>query len=139
MDESSASQKEEKDIFPKPCEDHFNLIINKTPQAVVDFMDLKDIYNKFQSRAGGGSRQRITSGLINIRTTSEGQLCDMNVFVQRTPEAATLCEDVNGRIPLDVHHEGYFQNQVCPLLLSYHATNNCSQLMTVNLNETLTE
>ena len=111
VDESSDSQNEDKDIFPKTCKDPYNNIISQAPQVVVEFMDLKGIYKKFQSRAGGGSRQRITSGLINIRTTSEGQLCDMNVFVQRTPEAAALCGDVNGRIPLDVNHEGYFQNQ----------------------------
>ena len=115
MDESPENQiKEEDTIFPECWEDRYNTVVNKTPQAVVEFLDLKDIYEKFQSRAGGGSHQRISSGLINIRTTSEGQLCHVNVFVQRMPEAAELCGDMNGRIPLDVIHEGYFKNQVFP-------------------------
>lgn len=83
-----------------------------TTTSMVEFPDLKEIYEKVQSRAGGGSHQRVACGTINIKATSEGQLCDMNVFVQRMPEAAALCGDVNGRIPLEVNHEDYFQNQV---------------------------
>jgi hypothetical protein len=100
-------------IFPEACVEHCNTVVNNTPQPMVEFIDLKDIYEKFQSRAGGGSHQRISSGLINIKATSQGQLCGMNVFVQRMPEAATLCGDINGRILLRVNHERYFQNQVC--------------------------
>ena len=113
MDENIESQiKEEDCMFPEPCHDHCNNTINKTPQSMVEFLDLKDVYEKVQSRAGGGSHQRVSSGLINIRATSEGQLCGMNVFVQRMPEAAALCGDTNGRILLEVNHEDYFQNQV---------------------------
>ncbi|CAB4006422.1 Hypothetical predicted protein [Paramuricea clavata] len=113
LDESPEYQiKGEDSIFPEPCsEDRCNNVINKTPQSMVEFLELKDIYEKVQSRAGGGSHQRVASGLINIKATSEGQLCGMNVFVQRMPEAAALCGDVNGRIPLEVNHEDYFKNQ----------------------------
>ncbi|XP_046864271.1 uncharacterized protein LOC124458263 [Xenia sp. Carnegie-2017] len=96
--------------------DDYTSCLNTLHQAVtttsmVEFPDLKEIYEKVQSRAGGGSHQRVACGTINIKATSEGQLCGMNVFVQRMPEAAALCGDVNGRIPLEVNHEDYFQNQ----------------------------
>jgi hypothetical protein len=132
LDESPEYQiKEEDSIFPEPCsEDRCNNIINKTPQSMVEFLELKDIYEKVQSRAGGGSHQRVASGLINIKATSEGQLCGMNVFVQRMPEAAALCGDVNGRIPLEVNHEDYFKNQVCTRRYKDWMLNMYSQLTT---------
>ncbi len=114
MNESTEYQIKENDsVFPEPFEGRYNTIINEATPSVVEFIDLKDVYEKVQSRAGGGSHQRVSSGLVNIKATSEGQLCGMIVFVQRMPDAAALCGDINGRIPLGVNHEGYFQNQVC--------------------------
>ena len=112
LNENIEYQVEEDSMFPEPCQDYYNTTVIRTPQSMVEFLDLKDVYEKVQSRAGGGSHQRVSSGLINIKTTSEGQLCGVNVFVQRVPEAAELCGDTNGRIALEVNHEDYFKNQV---------------------------
>ena len=111
LNENIEYQVEEDSMFVESCHDYYNNTIIRTPQSMVEFLDLKDVYEKVQSRAGGGSHQRVSSGLINIRTTSEGQLCGVNVFVQRVPEAAELCGDSNGRIALEVNHEDYFKNQ----------------------------
>ena len=106
-------EEEEDSIFNDPNEEHCEpMLVTTTPQSTVEFVDLKDVYEKVQSRAGGGSHQRVSSGEINIRAISDGQLCGMNVFVQRLAEAATLCGDINGRIPLEVNYEDYFKNQV---------------------------
>ena len=86
------------------------------PYSTVEFLNLQDVYEKVQSRAGGGSAQRIAMGNINITATSEGQLCGIDVFVQRLPDAAALFGDVNGKIALNVTHESHFQNQVSLLL-----------------------
>ena len=113
LDQNTGFQvQDEESIFSETCEDHENIITSKAPQSMVEFVDLNEIYEKVQSRAGGGSHQRVASGLINIKATSEGQLCGINVFVERMPEAAALCGDINGRIPLEVHHEDYFRNEV---------------------------
>lgn len=111
-DEITENEIKEDSIFPEPCGNYCNSIINRTPQCTVEFVDLKQIYEKVQSRAGGGSHQRVSSGIINIKATSQGQLCAINVFVERMPEAATLCGDTNGRVLLEVNHEDYFGNQV---------------------------
>ena len=111
-DETTEYEIKEDSMLPEPCGNYCNSIINRTPQCTVEFVDLKEIYEKVQSRAGGGSHQRVSSGIINIKATSQGQLCAINVFVERMPEAATLCGDTNGRVLLEVNHEDYFQNQV---------------------------
>ncbi|CAB3987962.1 Hypothetical predicted protein [Paramuricea clavata] len=117
LNESTEYQMKGNDsMFPEACVEYCNTIVNNTPQLMVEFIDLKDIYEKVQSRAGGGSHQRVSSGLINIKATSEGQLCGMNVFVERMPEAATLCGDINERIQLRVNHERYFQNQIAAMI-----------------------
>jgi hypothetical protein len=116
--------KEEDSMFLESCEEQRHNTINRTPQSMVEFLDLKDVYEKVQSRAGGGSHQRVSSGFINIRAISEGQLCGMNVFVERVPEAAALSGDTNGRIPLEVNHEDYFQNQVCKCTTIEHVILN---------------
>ena len=79
---------------------------------MVEFLDLQDVYEKVQSRAGGGSAQRISMGTVNITAISDGQLCGIDVFVQRLPEAAALCGDTNGKVALKVTYESHFQNQV---------------------------
>lgn len=84
---------------------------NIVPHSTVEFLDLHDVYEKVQSRAGGGSAQRIAMGNVNITTTSEGQLCGIDVFVERLPGAAALFGDINGMIPLKVTHQSHFQNQ----------------------------
>lgn len=98
-------------FMAEDVEDLSKHVTNNVPYSTVEFLDLRDVYEKIQSRAGGGSHQRISKGNINITATSEGQLCGIEAFVQRVPEAATLCGDFNGKVPLTVTHEAHFQNQ----------------------------
>ncbi|XP_028407014.1 uncharacterized protein LOC114529408 [Dendronephthya gigantea] len=114
LDKDNECEFEDEDdmIFYDPNQDHCeSMLVTTTPQSTVEFIDLKEVYEKVQSRAGGGSHQRVSSGEINIRAISDGQLCGMDVFVERMPEAAALCGDMNGRIPLEVNYEDYFKNQ----------------------------
>ena len=81
---------------------------------------MKDVYEKVQSRAGGGSSQRIAVGNIRISAASEGQIYGLEVYVQRLPEAALLAGEEIKRIPLQANHEAHFKNQVFNFRLLSH-------------------
>lgn len=79
----------------------------------VDFPDLKHLYHKTQSRVNRQSRQRVVKGKIKVRVTTRGhQVQAIEVYVERTPDAAHLVGDKCGRVYLKPQPGPYFPNKV---------------------------
>lgn len=79
----------------------------------VDFPDLKLVYHKTQSRANRQSRQRVVKGKIKVRVLTQGhQVQTIEVYVERTPNAALLVGDKCGRVYLKSQPGTYFPNKV---------------------------
>lgn len=79
----------------------------------VDFPDLKLVYHKTQSRANRQSRQRVVKGKIKVRVLTQGhQVQTIEVYVERTPNAALLVGDKCGRVYLKSQPGPYFPNKV---------------------------
>lgn len=68
----------------------------------VHFLGLKKEYEKVQSRVNRQSRQRLTGSKVRIVVTTDAQIADVMVYVERAPMAAALCGDSTGRVPLKV-------------------------------------
>ena len=67
----------------------------------VEFPDLKPLYHKTQSRVNRQSRQRVVKGKIKVCVTTGGhQVQTIEVYVERTPDAAHLVGDKCGRVYL---------------------------------------
>ncbi|KAJ7365899.1 hypothetical protein OS493_002629 [Desmophyllum pertusum] len=78
----------------------------------VDFPDLKPLYHKTQSRVNRQSRQRVVKGKIKVRVTTRGhQLQTIEVYVERTPDAAHLVGDKCGRVYLKPQTGPYFPSK----------------------------
>lgn len=78
----------------------------------VNFPDLKHVYLKIQSRANRLSRQRVENGKVKIRVISLGpQILSIEVYVERTPDAAVLFGDKCGRVRLKSQPGKYYPNQ----------------------------
>lgn len=78
----------------------------------VDFPDLKLVYHKTQSRANRQSRQRVVKGKIKVRVLTQGhQVQTIEVYVERTPNAALLVGDKCGRVYLKSQPGPYFPNK----------------------------
>ena len=58
-----------------------------SPDIHVVFTNLKDVYNKYQKKAAGGSEQRIEDAKVVMTATATGQISQIRVFVQRYSEA----------------------------------------------------
>ena len=79
----------------------------------MNFPDLKHVYLKIQSRANRLSRQRVENGKVKIRVISLGpQVLSIEVYVERTPDAAVLFGDKCGRVRLKSQPGKYYPNQV---------------------------
>lgn len=79
----------------------------------VDFPDLKLVYHKTQSRANRQSRQRVVKGKIKVRVLTQGhQVQTIEVYVERTPNAALLVGDKCGRVYLKSQPGPYFPNKL---------------------------
>ena len=73
--------------------------------ADVRFVDLKEVYEKSQSRSGGVAKQRVDDGLVHMEAQSPvGQILGIKVWVLREPQAAELHRDRNGPVELPVNH-----------------------------------
>lgn len=78
----------------------------------VDFPDLKHVYHKTQSRVNRQSRQRVVKGKIKVRVLTRGhQVQAIEVYVERTPNAALLVGDKCGRVYLKPQPGPYFPNK----------------------------
>lgn len=78
----------------------------------VTFPDLKLVYQKTQSRANRQSRQRVENGKIKIRVYTAGpQVQSIEVYVERTPDAAVLVGDRCGRVSLKSQPGKYLPHQ----------------------------
>ena len=79
----------------------------------VTFPDLKELYFKTQSRVGRHSRQRVVKGKIKVCVATGGhQVQTIEVYVERTPDAAHLVGDRCGRVYLKPQPGPYFSSKV---------------------------
>lgn len=89
----------------------------KDSDISVTFPDLKSVYQKTQSRANRQSRQRVENGKIKIRVYTAGpQVQSIEVYVERTPDAAVLVGDKCGRVSLKSQPGKYLPHQVMDTL-----------------------
>ena len=92
----------------------------------VDFPDLKPLYHKTQSRVNRQSRQRVVKGKIKVRVTTRGhQLQTIEVYVERTPDAAHLVGDKCGRVYLKPQTGPYFPSKVKEIALQVYMVCMC--------------
>lgn len=79
----------------------------KPPGNEVKFLNLKHCYEKIQTRREGVSAQRPMDCHIRMLVVFDPSWTSktINVFVQRHPESAKLCGDLNGKVPLKVKLE----------------------------------
>ncbi|XP_032233948.1 uncharacterized protein LOC116616144 isoform X2 [Nematostella vectensis] len=68
----------------------------------VQFLNLKQVYLKAQSRVGRESKQRLIDSRVRMIATFHAQIQQIHVYVERAPESAMLCGDHTGRVPLTV-------------------------------------
>ncbi|EDO45539.1 predicted protein [Nematostella vectensis] len=66
----------------------------------VHFLNLRSVYEKVQCRKNKHSKQRITQAIVDMMVTYSAQIQRLEVYVERIPEAAKLCGDHNGQVPL---------------------------------------
>ena len=83
-----------------------------TSDVHVEFLNLRDVYEKAQSRINRRSRQRIISGRVEMVVTFDAQIQDIVVMVERIPEAKALAGDKCGRVSLKVRLEKLVLNKV---------------------------
>ena len=83
------------------CFDEFSLRAMKNS---VEFLNLKKCYEKVQRRQDGVSTQRPMDCNIRMVATFDPTwgARDIDVYVQRHPDSAKVCGDLNGRVKLDV-------------------------------------
>lgn len=74
----------------------YPLSFNHQPDIQVEIQDLKDVYDKVQIKKVPTSEQRIAQGKVNGVAWTTGQIKNITVFVQRTPEAAEKANDTIG-------------------------------------------
>ena len=95
-------------IEEEKCNGWGNLLVREpfktTPSTTVEFLDLKTVYEKVQSRRDGGSKQRLASAQVTIKVRACAQVIAADVMVERLPMAAMLCDDITGRVRLVVDH-----------------------------------
>lgn len=78
----------------------------------VTFPDLKELYFKTQSRVGRHSRQRVVKGKVKVCVATGGhQVQTIEVYVERTPDAAHLVGDRCGRVYLKPQPGQYFSSK----------------------------
>ena len=100
------------------CQSIFeNLELGEEPGAVlhvtVTFPDLKELYLKKQTRVSRHSRQRVEKGKVKVCVATGGhQVQTIEVYVERTPDAAHLVGDRCGRVSLKPHPGPYFSSKV---------------------------
>lgn len=66
----------------------------------VYFLNLRNVYEKVQCRKNKHSKQRVTGAVIDMMVTYCAQIQHIEVYAERLPEAAKLCGDHNGQVPL---------------------------------------
>jgi cob(I)alamin adenosyltransferase len=73
-----------------------NLELCVEPDAHVEVLDLKDVYDKVQKKTVEGSEQRIANGVINMAVSATAQVSAVRVFVRRCEKAAAKTSDKIG-------------------------------------------
>ncbi len=70
----------------------------------VHFLNLKKCYEKVQRRQDGKSSQRPMDCKIRMmaKFDPEWGARDIDVYVQRHPDSAKVCGDLNGKVKLEV-------------------------------------
>ena len=100
------------------CQSIFeNLELGEEPgtglHITVTFPDLRELYLKTQSRVGRHSRQRVVKGKVKVCVSTGGhQVQTIEVYVERTPDAAHLVGDRCGRVCLKPQPGPYFSSKV---------------------------
>lgn len=77
-------------------DDFFTFNQPPLPDIRVELFDLKDVYDKVQTKVPRISEQRIAKGWVNGVAWSAGQINSITVLVRRTPEAAARVNDTVG-------------------------------------------
>lgn len=86
-------------------DDFFTFNQPPLPDIRVELFDLKDVYDKVQTKVPGISEQRIAKGWVNGVAWSAGQINSITVLVRRTPEAAARVNDTVGSVELKVTYK----------------------------------
>lgn len=93
-------------LFPMPKDPAFPILDLPYPaedtKANVTVLDLKDVYEKGQSRRKANSEQRLLNADVHLTASAQKQIQGICAYVERCPEAARILQDLNGRVPLDV-------------------------------------
>lgn len=103
-------------LFPVPADPVFpslDLCYTEDTKANVTVLDLKDVYDKGQSRRKANSEQRLLKADVRLKATAQKQIQGVSAYVERCPEAARILQDLNGRVPLEVEYskkEPFFVN-----------------------------
>ncbi|XP_031574131.1 uncharacterized protein LOC116307937 [Actinia tenebrosa] len=71
----------------------------------VEFLNLREVYEKAQTRINRKSRQRIIKGRVDMVVTFDAQIQDIAVMVERIPKARALAGDQCGQVSLEVSVE----------------------------------
>ena len=103
----------------RSCQSMFfpwSLAINE-PLAKVEFLGLRRVYEKAQSRVNKKSRQRVEKGRVRIMVTSDAQIQHIEVHVERIPKAASLFGDKCGEVRLKTNSEDQHVNKVCAWIM----------------------
>lgn len=88
--------------------------IQPPQRSSVEFLNLKPCYEKIQTRRDGISTQRPMDCKVRMLVVFDPawNSCSVDVFVQRHPESATLCGDLNGKVKLKVNRDEKRDNLV---------------------------
>lgn len=103
-------------LFPMPHDPVFaglDLSYTDDTKANVTVLDLKDFYEKGQSRRKANSEQRLLKADVHLKATAQKQIQGVCAYVERCPEAARILQDLNGRVPLEIVYtkkEPFFLN-----------------------------
>lgn len=81
--------------FPRPM-----TVSKPQPRLKVQFLNLKQVYEKVQSRVNKQSKQRLSEARVRMVVSFDAQISEIKVYVERAPEAAALCRDKTGRVRL---------------------------------------
>jgi len=79
----------------------------------VYFLNLRNVYEKVQCRKNKHSKQRVTGAVIDMMVTYCAQIQHIEVYAERLPEAAKLCGDHNGQVPLKTRMDNLVLTDVC--------------------------
>jgi hypothetical protein len=99
-------------LIPSSVIAELRLFGSDNSEINVEFLNLRNVYEKAQSRINRQSRQRILKGKVDMVVTFDAQIQDIGVTVERIPEAKTLSGDKCGQVAIKVKVEKLELNKV---------------------------